>query len=79
MGIVVEGRMLTAEAARARFDFVWTIEGCLLPLVGITVAETALRHALEGALGDHGPLYARVSERMAEVDAMQVRLKFAGE
>jgi hypothetical protein len=59
-----ELRLLSAGAASTRFDFVWTVDGLRLPLLGITEAEPVLRHALMSALDDHGVLsWARCGGR----------------
>lgn len=45
-----ELRLLTETAKRTRFDFVWTVEGCKLPLLAQMEGEQALRQALDGML-----------------------------
>lgn len=54
--MISELRLLTEQAKRTRFDFVWTVEGCILPVLGIEMCYRDLCHALASALGDHGEL-----------------------
>ena len=42
-----ELRLLTDAAKRTRFDFVWQVEGCRLPLLAQQDGEQALRLALD--------------------------------
>lgn len=50
-------RLLTAEAARTRFNFEWNLKGLpAYPIMIMLATETALTEALEQALDDHGLL-----------------------
>lgn len=47
---MTEMRLLTDTAKRTRFDFVWGIEGCKVPLLAQIQGEQALRLALESMI-----------------------------
>lgn len=47
---MIEMRLLTDEAKRTRFDFVWTVEGCKVPIMAVWEGEHNLRLALESML-----------------------------
>ena len=53
---MVEMRMLTDAAKQERFDFVWMVDGCKVPIFAQQDCEHALRLALTAALRMHGAL-----------------------
>ena len=53
---MAEIRLLTDDAKTRRFDFVWTVEGCKVPILAQQECETVLRLGLTSALGEHGVL-----------------------
>ncbi len=57
---MIELRLLTDQAKLTRFDFVWGIEGCKVPVLAQQDCERVLRLALWNALADHGVLAWRL-------------------
>lgn len=53
---MIELRMLTPEAAKTRFDFIWQVENCSAPFLVVLDGERILRQALTSGLDDHGVL-----------------------
>ncbi len=53
---MVELRLLTEEAKQTRFDFVWQVEGCKVPILAQQEGELALRYSLANNLRMHGAL-----------------------
>ena len=53
---MLELRLLTKEAKRTRYDFVWMVEGCKLPVLAVGEADRLLRLILTDALRMHGAL-----------------------
>ena len=48
--------LLTERARQTRFDFEWTVQGCIPAHLGQQICESYLRRALTEALSEHGVL-----------------------
>ena len=58
--------LLTERARQTRFDFEWTVQGCIPAHLGQQTCETYLRQALTEALSDHGVLSPHIVRYYAQ-------------